>query len=37
MFMFEHPPNMAFVDSFVHDDERGGATNNVHAIDVVFA
>jgi hypothetical protein len=37
MFIFEHPPNVAFVDSFVRDDERGGATNNVHAIDVVFA
>jgi hypothetical protein len=34
MFIFEHPPNVAFIDSFDHDDERGGANNNVHAIDV---
>lgn len=36
MFIFEHLPNAVFIDSFDHDDERGGANNNVHAIDVVF-
>jgi hypothetical protein len=33
-FIFEHL--VAFVDSLVHVDERGGATNNVHASDVVL-